>query len=405
MARQSTSGKLTALKVKQAKPKDKPYKLSDGASMYLAIQPSGSRYWRMKYRINGKEKLLSIGIYPDVSLADARLTVADARSNLAKGIDPNQKKRDEKFNNTTNTFENIANEWLQKQSGSWSDGHAEKVIKSLKVDVFQAIGGMPIQSISAQQILAVIRKVEARGALDVASRVKQRISSIFRYAWCTGKVESNPADALYNVIKTRTVKHRPMLPPAELPDFLRKLDDYQGQKLTQLALKLLVHTFVRPGELRGAEWSEFDIGKAEWRIPAKRMKMNEEHVIPLSIQALEIISELAKLTRKHCFLFPGVRNRKITMSENTLTYAIRKRLGFDATAHGFRSTASTILNESGFKPDVIEKQLAHSERNKVRAAYNHSLYLADRKQMMQWWGNYLDSQRCDNNVVSFLKIK
>lgn len=401
MARQSTTGKLTATRVKQAKPRDKAYKLSDGAGMFLAVQPSGSRYWRMKYRYNGKEKLLCIGVYPDVSLADARSVVAEARSNLAKGIDPNQKKRQDSIANSTNTFENIAIEWHQKESGRWTVGHAEQVLTTLKADVFPEIGNMPIQDITAQAVLAVIRKIEGRGALDVASRVKQRISAVFRYAIYTARAENNPADSLRNVIQTRKVTHRAALPASALPAFLEKLDTYQGQKLTQLALKLIVLTFVRPGELRGAEWSEFDIEKAEWRIPTHRMKMREEHIVPLSKQALDVIGDIKELTGKYKLMFPGVRNVNKKMSENTLTYAIRKRLGFDATAHGFRSTASTALNEMGIRPDVIERQLAHAERNKVRAAYNRSQYLSERKDMMQLWADYLDSQKGSNNIIPF----
>lgn len=399
MAKQSTTGKLTAIQVKQAKPKDKPYKLSDGAGMFLLVNTNESKYWRMKYRYNEKEKTLSLGVFPYVSLADARSLVHEARSNLAKGIDPNYIKRQNKINNSVNTFENIANEWHQKQSGRWSDNHSRRVIKTLKRDVFSSIGDLPIQNIGAQDILIVLRKIEDRGALDVASRVKQQISSIFNYAIYTGRAEINPADALKNVIQTRKIIHRASLSAKELPDFLKKLDSYQGRKLTQLALKLLILTFVRPGELRGARWEEINLEKTEWRIPAERMKMKEEHIVPLSSQAIDVISQIRELTGKYELMFPGQNDINKVMSENTLTYAIRKRLGFDATAHGFRSTASTILNEMEFNSDVIERQLAHAERNKIRAAYHHSQYLTDRKEMMQWWANYLDSQKNDHKVL------
>ncbi len=258
--------------------------------------------------------------------------------------------------------------------------------------MFKAIGDVPIQNIKTPEILMLLHKVESRGAYDVASRVKQRIRAIFSYAIRTGRAELNPVDALQGVLKTRKVVHRAALPAKLLPDFLEKLECYDGYELTKLALKLIVLTFVRPGELRGAEWSEFNLEKSEWRIPAERMKMREEHIVPLSHQALDVIQQISKLTRKYKLMFPGTRKVNRPMSENTLTYAIRKRLGFNATAHGFRSTASTVLNESGFNCDVIERQLAHSERNKVRAAYNRSLYLNDRKEMMQWWADYLDKQ-------------
>ena len=244
-----------------------------------------------------------------------------------------------------------------------------------------------------------------RGALDVASRVKQRISSVFRYAIQTARCDYNPADQLQGVIETRKVTHMPSLPADALPAFLEQLEAYQGYKVTQLALKFLIHTFVRPGEIRGALWQEINLDKKEWRIPAGRMKMNEEHIVPLSDQAIAILEELQPLTGKYDLLFPGVRNNRKPMSENTLTFAIRKRLGFDATAHGFRATASTVLNEVGFRSEVIERQLAHAERNKVRAAYNRSQYLSERKEMMQWWGDYLENQMTESNVLPFKATK
>ncbi|VAW71597.1 Phage integrase, Phage P4-associated [hydrothermal vent metagenome] len=271
--------------------------------------------------------------------------------------------------------------------------------------MFKAIGDMPMQNVKAQDILMLLRKVESRGVLDVARRVKQRIVAIFRYAICIGRVEHNPADALQGVLKTRKVVHRATLAAELIPDFLEKLDRYKGHELTKLGLKLIILTFVRPGELRSAEWSEFNFDKAEWRIPAERMKMKEEHIVPLSHQAIEVIQQISKLTRKYKLMFPGTQNVKRPMSENTLTYAIRKRLGFDATAHGFRATASTVLNEANFRCDVIEKQLAHSVRNKSRAPYNRSLYLDDRKDMMQWWADYLDKQQQGNVLRRSLSMK
>jgi len=392
MPRQTTIGKLPEISVRNAKGRDKPYKLSDGGGLYLLVNPNSSKYWRLKYRLHGKEKTLSLGVYPGVSMAEARIEANKAKKLLREGADPVIRRRQEKHTKIANTFRNIAEEWFIKQKGSWTKDHAGRVMRTLERDVYPYIGDIPIQDIQTLDCLSVIRVVEARGALDVASRVKQRISSVFRYAIQTARCQFNPADQLQGVIETRKVKHMAALSAEALPSFLERLESYQGYTITKLALKFLMHTFVRPGELRGARWSEFNFEKMEWRIPADRMKMTEEHIVPLSSQAMAILEEVRELTGKYELLFPGVRNNRKEMSENTLTYAIRKRLGFDATAHGFRSTASTILNETGFRPEVIERQLAHAERNKVRAAYNRSQYLSERREMMDWWGDYLERQ-------------
>ena len=392
MSRQTTIGKLPEISVRNAKGKEKPYKLSDGGGLYLLVNPNSSKYWRLKYRLNGKEKSLALGVYPGVSMAEARVEAAKAKKHIRGGIDPVIRRRQERLTKTANSFRNIAEEWFAKQKGSWTENHAARVLRTLERDVYPLIGDIPIQDVQTLDCLSVIRVVEARGALDVASRVKQRISSVFRYAIQTARCQFNPADQLQGVIETRKVKHMAALSAEALPAFLNKLESYQGYAVTKLALKFHIHTFVRPGELRGARWKEFNLEKREWRIPAVRMKMTEEHIVPLSVQAIAILANLEKITGKFELLFPGVRNNRTPMSENTLTYAIRKRLGFDATAHGFRSTASTILNETGFRPDVIERQLAHAERNKIRAAYNRSQYLSERREMMQWWGDYLEKQ-------------
>ena len=405
MSRQSTIGKLSEVAVRQAKSKDKAYKLADGGGLHLLVKTNGTKCWRLKYRYQNKEKSLALGIYPDVPMKLARKDAVEAKLLLREGIDPNVRRKQDKQSKVTNTFKNIANEWHEKQKGSWTKDHADNVLRTLKRDVYPVIGDMPIKDIRTLDCLSAIRVVEARGALDVAGRVKQRISSVFRYAIQTARCDYNPAGELQGVIETRKVTHMPSLPPDALPAFLEQLEAYQGYKVTQLALKFLIHTFVRPGEIRGALWQEIDFDKKEWRIPAGRMKMNEEHIIPLSDQAITILEELRPLTGKYDLLFPGVRNNRKQMSENTLTFAIRKRLGFDATAHGFRATASTVLNETGFRSEVIERQLAHAERNKVRAAYNRSQYLEERKKMMQWWGDYLENQMTGDNVVSFKKIK
>jgi integrase len=392
MSKQSTTGKLAAVSVKQAKPKDKPYKLSDGGGMYLLINPNGSRYWRWKYR-------LALGVYPIVSIAEAREHVLKARKLLAGGIDPNLNKKQERAEVSFNSFNPIAEEWHKKEAGRWSKGHAEQVWQTLKTDALPHLGNIPIKDIRTTDVLHIIKKIEGRGALDVASRVKQRVSSIFRYAIQMGYAEFNPVDALKDVIQTRKVQHRKSLSLSEIPSFLNALDDYHGYDLTRLSLMLIVYTFVRPGELRFAEWKEFDLVKGIWRIPAEKMKMKEEHIVPLSNQVIDLLMKVKGLSGEYDLVFPGAHNYRKPMSENTLTYAIRKRLGFNATAHGFRTTASTILNEAGFRVDVIERQLAHGERNKVRAAYNRSQYLAERTEMMQWYSDFLDGVKAGAEVV------
>lgn len=403
MRRQSTTGKLAAVAVRQSKSKDKPYKLSDGGGMFLLVNPNGSKYWRWKYRVNKKEKTLALGVFDNVSLTEAREKVKEARKLLDQGIDPSIDKQQKKIATGKDTFEAISNEWQKIQSGKWSKGHADKVRQTLKADALPHLRNKSIKDIKTSDVLHVIKKVEERGALDVAARVKQRISGIFRYAIQTGYTEYNPVDALKDVIKTRKVQHRQSIKLDQLHSFLIKLDDYQGNKITQYALGFIAHTFVRPGELRSAEWKDIDLEKAVWRIPAEKMKMNEEHIVPLSKQVIELLCNVQVLSGSYDLVFPGSHDYRKPMSENTLTYAIRKRLGFDATAHGFRTTASTILNESGFRVDVIERQLAHGERNKVRAAYNRSQYLAERTKMMQWYSDYLEGLKAGANVVPIHK--
>lgn len=396
---------LTDTKVRQTKPKAKPFKLSDGGGLYLQVQPKGGKYWRLAYRYADKQKTLALGVYPQVSLSDARDKRDDAKKYLSNSIDPSNlmskkvRKRNE-IQNQENSFEAVAREWYELQKNAWSESHAERVLASLKKEAFNDIGTIPIQDVTAPHVLAVLRKIEKRGALEIASRVLQRCSAIFRYAIQTGRVEHNPVSDLQGALKTKKIEHRSALTRAELPVFLEKLKSYEGNTVTKLALKLVILTFVRTGELRGATWSEFDLKSAEWRIPAKRMKMNKEHIVPLSDQAIEVLKELKPITGKHELIFPSERTWKKSMSENTMLYAMY-RMGYHgrATVHGFRATASTILNESGFKPDVIERQLAHIERNKVRAAYHRSEYLEERKKMMQWWADFIEGLQNNDNVV------
>jgi integrase len=400
MPRQSTTGKLSATAVKQAKPGDKPRKLSDGGGLYLLVNPDGSKYWRLKYRLHGKEKTFSLGVYPAVSLADVRKDALGAKQLVSKGIDPTIYRKQERARRADIRFRAIADKWYKKESGRWTVDHADKVWHSLKTDAFPLIGDVPVDQITAQDALGVIRKIEERGALDVAARVKQRMSAVFRYAIYTGKASTNPVDALKDVIQTRKVTHRRSVPIESLPAFLKDLEAYPGYIITKLALKLLVLTFVRPGELRGAQWTEIDLQRREWRIPAERTKMKTEHIVPLSDQTVSLLKEVKAISGKYDYVFPGSHNWRKPMSENTLNYGIQKRMGYDATAHGFRTVASTVLNETGFRVDVIERQLAHAERNKVRAAYNKAQHLAERREMMQWWADHLDTLMIGKKVVT-----
>jgi len=395
---------LTDKSVKQAKAKSSDYKIADESGMYLLVKTNGSKYWRLKYRFNGKEKVLALGVYPDVSLKAARIKRDDARRLLTAGVDPSKTRQEEKQSaklKTTNTFEALANEWWEQKKGDWTKDHADRVLDSLKADMFPEIGNQPVTEIPPQLVVAALRKVESRGALDVANRLLQRSSAVFKYAIQTGRATINPAGDLQGILKGRKPKHQPSLPRSELHEFLNRLKDYDGLLQTRLALRLLLLTFVRPGELRGAQWDEFDLQAKEWRIPGDRMKMRTDHLVPLSRQAIATLEELKPITGHSILVFPSVRNWRKPMSENTLLFALY-RMGYKdrATPHGFRATASSILNEQNFNRDAIERQLAHQERNKVRGAYtHHAEYLKERKKIMQWWANYLDDLEQGTNVV------
>ena len=400
---------LTAIQVKEAKASDKDQKLSDGEGMYLLVKKNGSKYWRMDYRFAGKRKTYAIGIFPQVSLKEARECRYEARRQLSEGVDPSQQKKEVKRHSDIPTFAEIAEKWWHHEKDQWTTDHADRVIKRLKDNSFQDLGKIPADQITPLQVIAVIKKIEARGALDVANRVKQAIKATYRYAVQHGIVITNPAGDLDGIVKARKVKHRPSLPKSELPQFLFDLESYssRGTLLTQLAIKLLVLTFVRSGELRAARWDEFEFGESLWRIPAERMKMKVEHLVPLSTQTIELLTKLKDISGGDDLLFPSTTNRYKPMSDNTMRKAIFT-LGYDgktagkskAVPHGFRATASSILNEEGFNPDAIERQLAHQERNGVRAAYtHHARYMEERTKMMQWWADYLDEKRHEHEEI------
>ncbi|ARX41164.1 integrase [Klebsiella pneumoniae] len=385
--------KLNARQVDAAKPREKAYKLADGAGLYLEVVPSGSRYWRMKYRFNGKEKRMAFGVYPAVSLAQARALRDEAKKKLAEGIDPSFAKKEEKLVRNVqlnNTFQAVALEWHGTKVSRWSEGYASDIIEAFNKDIFPYIGQQPVNEIKPLVLLNVLRRMESRGATEKAKKVRQRCSEVFRYAIVTGRAEYNPAADLTSAMSGHESKHYPFLTVEELPDFFKALAGYTGSPLVVLAARLLILTGVRTGELRGASWSEFDLEKAVWEIPAERMKMKRPHLVPLSTQALEIVQQLKVMTGQYPLVFPGRNDPRKTMSEASINQVF-KRIGYTGkvTGHGFRHTMSTILHEEGFNTAWIETQLAHVDKNAIRGTYNHALYLEGRREMMQWYANYI----------------
>ncbi|MEW8102018.1 MAG: integrase arm-type DNA-binding domain-containing protein [Candidatus Thiodiazotropha endolucinida] len=398
---------LTDSAIRNAKPRDKQYKLTDGGGLYLLITPKGGKWWRLDYRFNNQRKTLSMGVYPDTSLKSARNKRDAARQQIADGIDPSEARKAEKAARTSeNSFEAIAREWWGKRARNWSESHASRIILRLENDVFPWVGSKPMGDISPLELLTVLRRVERRGAIETAHRIHQSCSQIFRYAISTLRAERDPAADLKGALpSTRQKHHASITEPKRIGELLRAIDGYQGQFVTRCALQLAPLVFVRPGELRHAEWSEIDLDKAEWRIPAKKMKMSTVHIVPLSTQAVAILNEIKPLTGTGKYVFPGVRSNKRAMSENTVTGALR-RLGYasgEMTGHGFRSMASTILNEQGWHKDAIERQLAHMERNSIRAAYNYAEYLPERVKMMQAWADYLDGLKGGADIIPINK--
>lgn len=398
---------LSDTAIRNAKPTDKPQKLADGGGLYLLLNPNGSRWWRLKYRAGGKEKLLSLGTYPDTGLKDARDKRDAARKLLGAGIDPGEQRKVVKAageERAANSFAVIAAEWLALQKPRMAAATLEKAQWTFDELVNPWIGSRPITAIDAPELLKLLRRIEERGAHETAHRTKQRCGQVFRYAISTGRAKHDPtADLRGALAPVVSTSRAAITDPAKVGDLLRAIGTYQGSLVTKCALRLAPLVFVRPGELRKAEWSEIDLGAAQWRIPAARMKMREEHIVPLALQAVAILRELHALTGRGQYVFPSYRGAARTMSENTVNAALRY-MGFDKdtmTGHGFRALASTRLNEMGWAPDVIERQLAHAERNKVRAAYNRAQYLDERTRMMQAWADYLDGLRAGGKVIAF----
>ncbi|MBI5659955.1 MAG: tyrosine-type recombinase/integrase [Nitrosomonadales bacterium] len=379
-------------------------KLHDGDGLYLWVYLDGRKYWRMRYWQVGKEKSLSVGVYPKVSLSDARKKRDELRKQLQSDLDPSAERKATTLRKklaAENSFEAVALEWHSKQKIKWVAHHANRVKRLLELSIFPVLGKRPIDQIEAPELLGAIRKIEARGAHDLAHRVLQICGQVFRYGIATGRCTRNLSTDLRGALTPHVMQHQSAVRPEELPDLLRAIARYDetGDKQTRLALQLLAQTFVRTNELTGAEWGEFDMENALWIIPAGRMKMKTEHVVPLARQALAILAELKEISGGSRFVFPG-RNRDKPISNNTMLFALY-RMGYKGkmTGHGFRAVASTILNETGFKPDVIERQLAHCERNEVRGAYNRAEYLPERKKMMQHWADYLGSIEAGAKVV------
>jgi integrase len=388
---------LTHFAVTGAKPKPKAYKLSDGGGLYLLVMPDGSRYWRMDYRLHGKRKTVALGVYPQVALADARTAREEARAHLRDGLDPLTQRRLAAIAaqvEAANTFASIAEEYKAKRQ---KEGVAavtlEKLEWLLNEYLYPHLRNRPISEIEAPELLQVLRRAEQRGLFETAARLRSLCGRIFRYAIATGRAKRDPAADLRGALVTARPKHRAaILEPVGVGELMRAVDGYTGYPTTRLALKIAPHLFVRPVELRSAEWPEFDFKGALWRLPESKMKMRNAHLVPLSRQALGLLEELRLITGKGRYLFPSLRSSSRFMSENTINGAFR-RLGFsqdELTGHGLRRMASTLLNEHGFNPDWIERQLAHADQNEVRAVYNAAEWLPERRIMMQWWSDYLD---------------
>jgi integrase len=397
---------LSDTAIKAAKPHEKPYKRFDTGGLYLEVRPTGAKWWRFRYRFSGKDKLLSLGVYPDVALKQARQQRDDARKLVANGIDPSQKRKADKAA-SADTFEGLAREWHAGKAKGWKPAHAGKVIRRLERHAFPYIGGKPINAVTKDDLLAVIRRIEGQGLQESQHRVLFICGQIFRYAAALDRADRDPTIALRGVLPSRkkmTAHYAAITDPKEAGALLLAIDAYQGTPEVKAALRLAPLVFVRPGELRHAEWAEIDLDRAEWNIPATRMKMGEPHLVPLSSQAVEILRELQPLTGSGRFVFPGARTNGRPMSENAVNVALRY-MGYPKermTGHGFRAMARTILDEVlNVRPDLIEHQLAHAVRDPLGRAYNRTKHLPERRKMMQQWADYLDALKNGATVVPF----
>ncbi|EJZ7017885.1 integrase arm-type DNA-binding domain-containing protein [Salmonella enterica] len=399
---------LTDAKIRAAKPDEKPYKLADSGNMFLLVHPNGSRYWRLRYRFQGKERTLALGVYPDVSLSDAREKRDAARKLIAEGIDPCEQKRANKsLPDTAQTFETVARQW-HRSNKKWSESHSEKVLTSLETHVFPLIGSRDITSLKTPDLLLPVKAAEAKEIFEIAARLQQRITAVMRYAAQSGIISYNPAMDMAGALTTVKRQHRPALPLNRISELLVRLNGYKGQILTRLAAKLTLLIFIRSSELRFARWPEIDFEKAMWTIPPERKpiegvkyshrgsKMRTEHLVPLSRQALDLLKQIHTISGEHELVFTGDHNPWKPMSENTVNNALRL-MGYDTKVdvcgHGFRAMACSSLIESGlWSKDAVERQMSHQERNGVRAAYIHKAeFLDERRLMLQWWADFLDA--------------
>ncbi len=388
---------LTDTAIKKAKPGAKPSKLSDGKGLYLLVSPADSKLWRWKYRVLGKEKVLALGTYPAVSLAQAREGQDKARKMLATGNDPMVIRKADKLASRAvaeNSFESVARKWWDHWKPARSEQHAGQVMRRFEADVFPHIGARPVTEVQASELVAMLKAISGRGATDLAQRALQTSGQVFRYAIAHGLAKRNPATDIKpsDVLSSRQKQNMARIDGKELPELMRRIDAYQGTPITRMAMKLMAMTFVRTTELIGARWDEFDLEDMRWDIPASRMKMKTPHIVPMSTQAVSVLKTLHLVTGHSPLLFPGERDHEKSMSNNTILKALQ-RMGYKGrmTGHGFRGVASTLLHEMGFDHAHIELQLAHQERNEVSAAYNHATYLRQRATMMQHWSDYLDA--------------
>lgn len=399
---------LTDIKVRTTKPSDKPFKLTDGQGMHLLINPNGSKYWRLQYRFDGKQKVLALGVYPMVSLGEARRKRDEAKKLVSDGIDPSEKKKADKIEQSEAlTCEAVARDWHTACKRKWSDSHSERVLKSMKDGLFTAIGKRKISELNTRDLIAPIKAVEASGRLEVAARLQQRTTAIMRYAVQNGLIDYNPAQDMSGAITVAKRTHRPALPFDRFSELLERIESFKGRKLTKLAVKLTLLIFIRSSELRFARWSEIDFENAMWTIPGEReplpgvkhshrgSKMKTPHLVPLSRQALELLKAIREISGECDLVFIGDHDFRKPMSENTVNKALRS-MGYDTTVevcgHGFRAMACSALIESGkWSRDAVERQMSHQERNSVRAAYIHKAeHLDERRLMLQWWADYLD---------------
>ncbi|ALK13998.1 tyrosine-type recombinase/integrase [Salmonella enterica] len=399
---------LTDIKVRTTKPSDKPVKLTDGQGMHLLINPNGSKYWRLQYRFGGKQKVLALGVYPMVSLGEARRKRDEAKKLVSDGIDPSEKKKADKIEQSEAlTFEAVARDWHTACKRKWSDSHSERVLKSLEDNLFTSIGQRKIAELKTKDLLDPVKTVAASGRLEVAARLQQRTTAIMRYAVQNGLIDYNPAQEMSGAIAVAKRTHRPALPFDRFSELLERIESFKGRKLTKLAVKLTLLIFIRSSELRFARWSEIDFVNSMWTIPGEReplpgvkhshrgSKMKTPHLVPLSRQALELLKAIREISGECDLVFIGDHDFRKPMSENTVNKALRS-MGYDTTVevcgHGFRAMACSALIESGkWSRDAVERQMSHQERNSVRAAYIHKAeHLDERRLMLQWWADYLD---------------